>query len=67
MTMRFLIILAVVAGAEGEIIVPWLSAAANDGRHSSHFNVGSKEAAQAPFHLWLALPDAKSTGPDRHA
>ena len=29
-----------------------------------HFNVGSKDCAHAPFHLWLALPDAKSTGTD---
>ena len=29
-----------------------------------HFNVGSKECSHTPFHLWLALPDAKSTSSD---
>jgi hypothetical protein len=32
-----------------------------------HFNVWSKEGAHAPFHLWLALSDAKSAVADRHA
>jgi hypothetical protein len=32
-----------------------------------HFDVGSKKGAHTPFHLGLALPDAKSAGTDWHA
>jgi len=32
-----------------------------------HFNVGSKDCSHIPFHLGLALPDAKSTGSDWYA
>jgi len=30
-------------------------------------DVGSKDCSHIPFHLWLALPDAKSTGSDWYA
>jgi hypothetical protein len=33
----------------------------------SHFDIGLRKGAYLPFHLWLALPDAKSAGPDWNA
>jgi hypothetical protein len=33
---------------------------------SFHFDIGSKKGAHTPFHLGLALPDAKSAGTDWH-
>lgn len=32
-----------------------------------HFEVGPKEGAYPPFHLWLALPDTKSAVANWHA
>src|SRR5258706_9836358 len=34
---------------------------------TSHFDVWSKERARCPFHLWLALPHAKTTCADWYA